>query len=313
MISNPTARRVIRSIHSRLAATVLVLLVCGLTLEPPAYASTRRTTCRVANRTSGGTYKGQTALSDAIAQAAAGDTLRVKGLCKGNFVVDKALRLVGMATQNTPHPALDAGGLHTVLLVRAALTVTDLWITGGGTGGVVVQAGAALTLNGSTSVLNNLGSDGGGIVVGEDSLGGSVTMNDEASVRDNKGTYGGGVLVWGAKLTMNDSSSITGNTAGRFYGGGVEAVKHANVQLNDLASITSNTSQVGSGIQLQTARLSLSGSASITENIGESPGGGILVGNGSVGGNPAWNGVIAGNAPDNCNPDLVLPNGAQCI
>jgi hypothetical protein len=64
-------------------------------------------------------------------------------------------------------------------------------------------------------------------------------MNDHSSIRDN--THSGGVgLYEGSSLTMNDSSTITGNRG--IVAGGVMVEDGSVLTMRDSATITRNTS-----------------------------------------------------------------------
>ncbi len=87
----------------------------------------------------------------------------------------------------------------------------------------------------NSSVRNNTGA---GIRGGH----GKVTMSGRSVISGNTAEQGGGFS--GEDLTMNDSSSITGNTA-TYQGGGV--FTGGLLTMNDASSITGNTSQIQAG------------------------------------------------------------------
>jgi hypothetical protein len=98
----------------------------------------------------------------------------------------------------------------------------------------------------------------------------SVTLNDSSSITGNTAvTEGGGVsVIAGALVTLNDSSSISGNTAGTL-GGGIYNVGNSSVTLNDSSSITGNTAGAdGGGIYNDAfaGPVTLNDSSSITGN-----------------------------------------------
>jgi nitrous oxidase accessory protein NosD len=146
---------------------VTVCLVAGL-IAATAPAAGARSTSRVKDLNSGVVYRGASALSDAIDAASSGDTLQIKGRCKGNYQIGKDLILVGKPTKLEPHPTLDGSGSGSVLSITSDVVVTDLRITGGNApagGGVVVDA-ATLVLDGSTTVTGNVAGSGGGVWIG---------------------------------------------------------------------------------------------------------------------------------------------------
>lgn len=186
--------------------------------------------CSVENPGSGATFgsdDGQ-ALTDALAAAAPGDDLRVRGSCSGNYVLDRDVTLVGASTG----AALDGLGSGTVLTVAAdvAVEVRDLTITGGGDGGVINQG--VLTLSGTTAVTDNHKSMtdpdfafafGGGILNDE----GTLVLRDRSAVTDNSITasgssediaFGGGIFTTG-DVAISGNVTISGNTASTPDGG----------------------------------------------------------------------------------------------
>ncbi len=93
----------------------------------------------------------------------------------------------------------------------------------GATGGGIYVHGqsATLTMDGTSSVHDNIANnDGGGIYVAR----GSVILNDSNSVFNNESAVpGGGIYAGRGSVTLNDSSSVFGNRAGG-PGGGIYVI-----------------------------------------------------------------------------------------
>jgi hypothetical protein len=170
------------------------------------------------------------------------------------------------------------------------LTLTGSTVTGnsaGQVGGGIINY-ATLTLDDSTISANTAGNgatsgNGGGI----ENLG-SVTLNGTSSVEGNSASFGGGVdstFAQTATLTLNGSSSIDRNSA--HIGGGVDnfvgAGASTTVTLNDTSSIDGNTvdtplggygAGIFNGANLGgTASVTLNGSSSIAANDATAAGG----------------------------------------
>jgi hypothetical protein len=107
-------------------------------------------------------------------------------------------------------------------------------VNGGG-----IFSGGSVTLNDQASVsANTAAGTGGGILTGN---GGTVTLRGSSSVDGNEaGTDGGGVYNNGSAVTVNGTSVITGNTAGT-QGGGVFNTGGGTVTLNDSGTISGNS------------------------------------------------------------------------
>jgi hypothetical protein len=107
-------------------------------------------------------------------------------------------------------------------------------VNGGG-----IFSGGRVTLNDQASVsANTAAGSGGGILTGN---GGIVTLRGSSSVDGNKaGTNGGGVYNNGSAVTLNGTSVITNNTAGS-QGGGVFNTGGGTLTLNDSGTISGNS------------------------------------------------------------------------
>lgn len=150
-------------------------------------------------------------------------------------------------------------------------------------GGGVVNNGT-LTLNGASQISGNHR----GLYTR-----GTATLNDTSAIRDNHvpdadcgptGSAalmcvgldeGGGVFLDGGSLTLNDGSTISGNSAAG-WGGGVFAVLGSRLTLNDASTISGNTASQGGGLY--------HGSGTFV---------GVICGPG---------GNVHGNTPDDCWP-----------
>jgi nitrous oxidase accessory protein NosD len=233
----------------------------------PAAAAAAQPTCRVKNPTQDtwfATWDGR-ALTRAIAAANPGDRLNVFGTCRGNYVINKSLRVFG-STDATAPTTLDGNGSGRVLTVLPQLdgtvnvTLARLVVTGGGEGGLEVGEGTVVALNRST-VRGNAATNrvGAGI-----QNGGDLTLNSTTVTGNRAALDGGGIYNFG-DLTLNHSR-LTRNTTG---GGGGGLFNEGTAVLN-FSRVTGNTAG--------------------------GPGGGIL----SVNTLELNSTVVSGNVPDDC-------------
>jgi nitrous oxidase accessory protein NosD len=249
-----------------LLGAVTLAVVAAAALAPAAGAATPPS-CRVKNPTQDTWFATQDgrALTRAIAAAKPGDRLNVFGTCRGNYVIDKNLRVFGN-TQATAPTTLDGRGSGRVLTVLPTLTSTvtvtlsRLVVTGGGEGGIEVGEGTVVTLAAST-VRGNVATNrvGAGIANG-----GDLTLNATTVTGNRAALDGGGIYNFG-DLTLN-SSRLTRNTTGGGGGG-----------LFNEGVATLNFSRV-------------------TGNTAAGPGGGIL----DVNTLTLNSTVVSGNVPDDC-------------
>ena len=130
-------------------------------------------------------------------------------------------------------------------------------------GGGVLTKGPHLTLNGTSTISGNTSNTGGGIA----SKNTIITLNDQSSVNGNTAVGVGGISLIVGTLTLNGDSTISNNTTtGDFSGAGVES-QGAQVTLNDHSSISGNTApSPGGGIANLGGTVTMNGSSSITGN-----------------------------------------------
>jgi endonuclease YncB( thermonuclease family) len=272
-------QRLSRIGRSLLALVPMLGLVGGLlaTTSAPASAAS----CAVRNvRTSVLKHT----LQGAVDTSSTGDTLLVSGTCVGKTSIrNTSLHLKGLATAEQPDPTLDGARLSRVLYVKAAhVTVRNLTVTNGKTqwgGGIKVDRGGRLVLEGTTSVSGNRAQLAGGIYLVYD---GSVTMRDHATIAGNLAKYRGAGM-WinayneGGSLTMRDSSSIVGNHT-RIAGGGGIYDEAGAIHMSGTSSVSGNIAGFGAGIAVNDGgSLILDGSASVTGNTAVSEGGGVFI------------------------------------
>lgn len=122
-------------------------------------------------------------------------------------------------------------------------------------GGGVFISGGTLALTGSSSIDNNSGSTGGGILVAGSSA--NVSISGNASVSNNTATQGGGIAIghtnrnsYGGNVFMYTGSSISNNTASGIGGGICSYSNTNNTQKIDIRGgvIDSNKGSSGGGI-----------------------------------------------------------------
>lgn len=189
-----------------------IILAAGLIVGASLGASAP--TCLVRNVRTGEVGH---SLQVAVDAAEDSDTLKIRGTCVGNAViVGTSLHLVGVPTIERPTPTLDGGEVDRVLeLRRGTFTIRDLLVTNGA--GVV---------------------EGEGIYLGRASR---LALRGSASISDNTAQGGGVIFTHGGTIKLHDSSSVAGNRAGSYAGGGIHAeaderphdVLRARARMND--------------------------------------------------------------------------------
>jgi hypothetical protein len=174
-----------------LAVTLLVTL--GTTSASAAKAAI----CTVKNTDSGTTC---TRLQQAVDAAKPGARLVVKGVCHGGTVIDKDLVIVGVRTDGTRKPVLDADAKARVLTIKPKVKVSIRDLT--------VRNGKATRTP-----------DGGGISnKGRLTLRDVVVRDNDASGREDDGAWigrGGGIYNEGL-LHLRGRSEVTGNHVASF-------------------------------------------------------------------------------------------------
>ncbi len=254
-----------------------------------------------------------------IDAAPAGSTLRVKGICRGQFTIDKSLTVDG-----TPSASLDGVERGRPLTIDTAPTVRllDLMITGGhvlGTaadGGGIKHDGGSLVLRrvvvagNRAEAIAPAGLGGSAVGGGIFSLGSNLALYD-SSVRNNTATLsslgsgsavGGGIYRHG-RLRL-DHSSLIGNRAGAAaaqesvaaFGGGLyiwdTALRVISSRVADNraaargAGSVSNASAWGGGVYVYGASSVTLSRSTFDRNLAVAfgPGGGVTAGGGAVNG-----------------------------
>jgi len=138
----------------------------------------------------------------------------------------------------------------------------------------IFNESAHTTLNGASSVTGNVTD----VLTAIYNSAGTLTLNDSASVSDNVGTLAAVYNV--ATFTMNGTSTVSGNVATIWWGGGILNASSANVTMNDSSSIVGNSSvRSGGGIRTDGV-FTMNGSSFITGNTADSDDNGVGGGGG---------------------------------
>jgi len=198
-------------------------------------------------------------------------------------------------------------------------------VVGTRSGPGISNAFGEVVMKDSSTIAHNRG---GGMVIGPYAR---VTLNDTSSIRDNSGVRSGGGIYGTARITLNDASSIRDNVATR-AGGGIYDAWSPNpeddyrsvITLNDSSSITGNRAEAADsccgpgcgkirsragGVWLsRSGTLTMNGSSVISDNSATCGAGGLysnantrdagtLVG---VSCAPQSYANVYGNTPDDC-------------
>jgi predicted outer membrane repeat protein len=217
-------------------------------------------TCRARNVTQDSAFDSN--LQAVIRNAVGGDVIAVKFVCVGNFTIAKNLTLVGRPTAGLPWGVLNANGHGDVLAVpRAKVTLRNMKITGGDDprwhfGAGITTAARLLQLK-DTVVDGNTGT--GIHNTGTLSLNGSSTVshNTDAGIHND-----GDIAPIGADVTLNGTSTITGNSGYGIYG------YYSHITLNDSSSVSGNVTDVVTAVFSWEGELTLNDTASVANNIG---------------------------------------------
>jgi hypothetical protein len=150
--------------------------------------------------------------------------------------------------------------------------------------------------------LNNLKVTNGRAVLGAGITNAGTLTLTNSSVSQNFSLAGSGILNFGGTVTLNGSSTVTGNTAQRFGGGIYNGFNGSGgtVTLNGGSSVTGNTAgETGGGIYNRSGTVILNGNSSVTGNTAVIDGGGIFNDGGGTVENPA---NVFNNTPNNIAP-----------
>jgi len=250
-------RRHLRPVLSIVA--VALVSVGSLGLGMPASSGVANT-CRARNVTQDSASSSN--LQAVIRTAVRNDVIAVKFVCVGNFTIAKNLTLVGRPTADLSRGVLNANGQGQVLVVpRAKVTLRNLKITGGDDprwhfGAGITTAARLLRLK-DTVVEGNTGTGihNTGILI----LSGSSTVshNTKAGIHND-----GDIAPIGADVTLNGTSTITGNSGYGIYG------YYSHITLNDSSSVSWNVTDVFMAVFNYEGELTLNDAASVANNIG---------------------------------------------
>ena len=238
---------------------------------------------------------GQGSLRDALAAANHGDTIDATGVSGTILLTSGVLQITHSVTINGPgagNLAVNGNATSTVFENLAAnVTISGFTITNG-TGGMVSDRGA-LTLSDS-SVVNNVGTDGGGIFNEATNRATMVTITNSTISGNSATGNGGGIFTQGlggdATLTVSNSTisgnSATGNGGGIFSEAtGLEAGASSTVEVSN-STLSGNSTATDGGAIYHAAgshgRASLFvNSSTISGNSTTGNGGGIDINNNS--------------------------------
>jgi hypothetical protein len=274
---------------------LVLALICAAVFSGSAAAATLRVCL------SGCPYG---TISDALAAAAAGDTIRIgRGTYAGGFVIDAPVTLRGAGAGKT----IISGG-DTVLTVETAdgiTTISRVTITGGSS-----VLGAGISNDGTLAVEKSVVTDNAGIGILND---GTVTVdrstvseNDsgilnrgqlvvlKSAIRDNSGSFGGITSVGGSATI--EKSVVSGNTSSN-SGGGI-AFEVGSVTLIKTLVIGNHTEEIGGGIHNFEGALTLIRSKVMFNSAAIAAGG---ISNDSVTPVTLVRSRVEHNTPDDCD------------
>jgi hypothetical protein len=163
-----------------------------------------------------------------------------------------------------------------VTLVLKDITFTGI---GNNTAPLIRVNGGRLTLEDGAHITNNTntnsgsGAEGGGIAVLN---GGILTMNGSSTISGNTANFGGGVAVLsGGILTMNGNSSIDTNETVNGSGGGVWVDGTSSLTMYDSSQIRANKANIGGGVAVNNGSLTMYDNSQIHANGVTNLGGGV--------------------------------------
>lgn len=234
-------------------------------------------------------------LRDAIAAAAAGDTLWVRGECFGPLEITKSLTLTGQPIKGMEGtPRINAASEGNVLHISGSavhVQINSLSLLYGRDGYGPVEFGGGIWNEDAHVTLNNVH-----IAFGKAEFGGGI-FNDQGTVEmsntslhDNLAIlHGGGIYSGGGTLTL-DASEISNNLALRRGGGIAINTEYpcrplpcvpnpgaASVTLNDTLIEDNTAHDFGGGIFAgQGTTVTLSGTSELATNHSWDGGGGVI-------------------------------------
>ena len=202
-------------------------------------------------------------LQSAIDNASTGDTLRIHGVCYGNFQIDggiaDGLTLQGYGSGAT----LDGQGNGEVLdIVDRSVTLQNLTIRNG----VGDDEGGGIDIDGYEDGDGSCGS-----VVSL--IGVKVTLNRAVPGSDGEGA-GGGIAVYCA--TLNLTNSVVSWNKAEEDGGGIEANFGSIVNITGSTVTHNSAGQEGGGIALEDSQLTATAST-VSLNESSDSGGGMAI------------------------------------
>jgi predicted outer membrane repeat protein len=189
-------------------------------------------------------------------------------------------------------------GIHQdgyVAPIGADVTVNGTSTITGNSGYGIYGYYSHMTLNDASSVSGNVTD----VVSAVFNWEGELTLNDAASVANNIGSQA--AIANYATFTMNGSSSVYGNVTSIWRGGGIYNGTTGHVTMNDSSSVTGNSSVRSGGGIASDGAVTMNGSSSIIGNTADADD------NGTGNGGGVWlacsatptGGVDGGNVNDN--------------
>ncbi|MFD7320187.1 hypothetical protein ACFV9D_03710 [Streptomyces sp. NPDC059875] len=245
------------------------------------------------------------ALRTAVAGAASGDTLRVRGTCTGPFVIDRNLTLTGLGNAvldgNFAGSTVVVNGtaqvrLDSLTVINGTGTVVNGQVFGGG---ILNNGGGSTVTVANSTVRNNAAQFGGGIA--HLAVGGGSVRVERSTVRDNTAGASGGAVFIGRESTLTVSSSVLRDNNAAF-GGAILTDANGRVTLSSTTVRDNSATQSGGGIStLSGSTLTLIRSRVEGNSAGGGPGsgGGIVNAGGTV---TLTRSDVVNNRPDNCAP-----------
>jgi hypothetical protein len=311
-------RLFIRGIRSVVPATVVAVLAVGLT-PTGASAVVKTVDC------------GHTALGPVLTAIPTNSTIKLKGVCTGNFVISKNITL-----QGAPTATLDGGGTGSTLTLFGfhAFHLSHLDVVGGTAsdgGGIEFAGGGMLTLdhvgvtgNSATGGTHPGSAHGGGVDVRDPAfvtITNSTISNNHVSISGANAEFadGGGLYMTGQLTIMN--STVNGNTSLASSNNNAGIAEGAGIAVQGSATLTAtkvtNNQATGQGPQfgdahgggvfwipisndvLRVTGSTISSNKAITSSPaeGDSSGGGVFMFQSAFGSEPLFvtGSTLAGN------------------